>query len=192
MIAKFARNPAWQWQAEEWKKERAKRFPTPPPPKERREASIDAFRQFTRIVSYAVSSMGCSDPEGYDEVLPSDADDLTLARHARAALAASRFVLPDHPDYDGLIGLPTQEIDILEARDFAEAGVKTRQTLYRDAGSVSLMLQDGDIEVAPHRYLRGGAWEGIRGARTVLAAGVSDEELCAAILDALATSRDAR
>lgn len=135
----------------------------------------------------------CRDPEGYEQFLPPDLDGPALAHHARAALAAHRFVLPDQPQFDSLTRMPTQaDLDASEAERCAGAGVKTRAALYRDAGSVSLRLQGGQIEIAPRRYGRGDWWEGIRGAAPVLPEDVNDEAFGAVTLAALATSWAAR
>lgn len=192
MRERFAQNPSWQRHAAERKRER-KAQPMPPPLPEYRGASLDVFRQFARIGSLAVYSMGSPDPEGYEVVFDPGAPALVFAHHVRAALAASRFVPPSHPEFDRLIRMPKQtELDALEAEDLARAGVKTRRTLYRDAAHLALRLQDGEIELRPMRYGRAGWWEGIRGAATVLPEDATDEVLGAAILEALATSRAAR
>lgn len=192
MREKFAQNPNWQRLSEKWKREREAR-PMPPPLPEYHGASLDVFRQFARVTSLAVYSMGSPDPEGYEAVFDPEADGLVFARHVRAALAASRFVPPSHPEFDRLIRMPKQaELDALEAEDLARAGVKTRHALYRDAAHLALRLQDGEIELRPMRYGRAGWWEGIQGAATVLPEDATDEVLGAAILEALATSRAAR
>lgn len=192
MREKFAQNPEWQKLSEKWKREREAR-PMPPPLPERREASIDVFRQFARVRSQAVYSLSCPDPEGYRAFLEPDVDGLALAQHARAALAASRFIRPDHPEFDHLIRFPKQaELNALEAENLARAGVKTRGALYRDAAHLAIRLQDAQIDLRPMRYRRGATWEGIRGAATVLPEDVDNEALGAAILEALVTSRAAR
>jgi hypothetical protein len=192
MREKFAQNPRWQQLAARRKREREAR-PMPPPLPERREASIDVFRQFARVRSQAVYSLSCPDPEGYRAFLDPDVDGPSLARHTRTALAASRFIRPDHPEFDRLIRFPgPAELEALEAENLARAGVKTHGALYRDAAHLAIRSQDAQIDLRPMRYLRAATWEGIRGAATVLPEDVDDEALGAAILEALATSRAAR
>ena len=192
MREKFAQNPNWQRLSEKWKREREAR-PMPPLLPEYHGASLDVFRQFARATSLAVYSMGSPYPEGYRAFFDPGAESFVFARHVRAALAASRFVPPSHPEFDRLIRMPTDtELDALEAEDLARAGVKTRRALYRDAAHLSLRLQDGEIELDPMRYGRSGWWEGISGAATTLPEDVDNEVLGAAILEALATSRAAR
>lgn len=193
MREKFAQNPSWQRYAARRKKEAEERRRNATPPTERQEASIYAYRQFVQIMSRVVHMASYRDPEGYEQFLPPSLDGPTLAHHARIALAASRFVLPDHPQFDSLTRMPSQaDLDASEAERRARAGVKTRSALYRDAGSVGLQLRDGQIEIAPNRYDRAGWWESIADATTVLPEDVDDETLGTAILDALATSRAAR
>lgn len=192
MREKFAQDPKWQQLAARRKRERDAR-PMPPPLPEYRGASLDVFRQFARVTSLAVYSMGSPYPKGYEAVFDPGADGPVFARHVRAALAASRFVPPSHPEFDRLIRMPKQaELDALEAEDLARAGVKTRRALYRDAAHLSLRLQDGEIELGPMRYRRAGWWEGIRGAAPTVPEAVDDAALGAAILEALATSQAAR
>ena len=186
-------NPSWQRMAEKSRKEAEERRRNAKTLQEYRAASLDVFRQFARIGSLAVYTMGSPDPEGYEAFFDPNADGLVFARHVRAALAASRFVPPSHPEFDRLIRMPKQaELDALEAEDLARAGVKTRRALYRDAAHLSLRLQDGQIELGPMRYRRAGWWEGIRGATPTIPEDVDDEVLGAAILKALATSQAAR
>ncbi|WP_169738512.1 contact-dependent growth inhibition system immunity protein [Afifella pfennigii] len=165
----------------------------PPPPVPHKEATILAYRAFTRILSHAVYGSAHADPRGYDERHPSKMLNADLGREARAALAASRFITPEHPEWERLMRFRTdEEFRAAEAREMAHAGVKTRKALYQGAGSVSLSLQDGRIELAPWRYAGRGAWEGIPGIQsTILPESVSDAELGAAINAALEKSRNA-
>ncbi|KDB04252.1 hypothetical protein U879_07820 [Defluviimonas sp. 20V17] len=106
---------------------------------------------------------------------------------------ASRFIAPDHPEWDEVIRFPTkEEFKAWEEADKARAGVKTLKALFNGAGHVSLDLQEGEINLIPWRYRGRGHWEGIRDHEdTVLAEEVSDEALGKAILDALDISRSA-
>ncbi|MDN2565192.1 hypothetical protein N1F89_03070, partial [Aquibium sp. A9E412] len=72
----------------------------PPPPEERKRASITAFRAFYWIHSWAVYRASLLDPEGVDAEYPANLDDAALGAAAREALLASRFIAPDHPDWD--------------------------------------------------------------------------------------------
>ncbi|GHE03645.1 hypothetical protein GCM10008024_27830 [Allgaiera indica] len=133
------------------------------------------------------------DPRGYHEYLSPDLTALEIGGHARAALLASRFIAPDHPEWDEVIRFPTkEEFKAWEEADKARAGVKTLKALFNGAGHVSLDLQEGEINLIPWRYRGRGHWEGIRDHEdTVLAEEVSDEALGKAILDALDISRSA-
>ncbi|WP_034492213.1 contact-dependent growth inhibition system immunity protein [Afifella pfennigii] len=173
---------------------RERRFePKPPPPEEWQSADVTAYRFFTKVLSQAVYRSAHPDPKGYNRVHPAKMTDVDLGREARAALAASRFITPDHPEWDSLMRFGTDaELRAEEAREKTLAGVKTRKALYEGAGSVSLSLQDGRIELAPWRYAGRGGWEGIPGIQpTVLPESVSDAELGAAINAALEKSRNA-
>jgi len=119
--------------------------------------------------------------------------DLDMGREARAALRASRFITPDHPEWDRLIRFCSDdEIRADVARELAHARVRTQKALFEGSGSVSLTLQDGRISVDPWRYAGRGGWEGIPGIEpATLPESVSDEELGAAINAALAVSRSA-
>jgi len=171
----------------------ARSRPPPPPPTPTKHAGIEAYRTFTRIFSQAVSSLAVHDPEGYNKAFEPDMAAADLGREARAALAASRFIPPDHPEYHSLIRFPTEEeTGALEARDMAIAGVKTRAALYKGAGSVALEMKEGVIEVVGLRYRGHGHWEGIRGyTPQKVSETVTDDELGAAILAAIDRSRRA-
>ena len=172
--------------AAEWKK-RAK------PPKESKDAIINAHRAFTKIISFAVYRSGCPDPKGYNEYHGPNMNAEDIGREARAALMASRFITPDHPEWESVMRFPTkEELKALDEADKARAGVKTLKALYNGAGSVTLTLQDAKIRLKPWRYRGRSSWEGIRGHEdTVLPEDVSDEAFGKAILDALDISRSA-
>lgn len=163
------------------------------PPKESKDAIINAHRAFTKIVSFAVYRSGCPDPRGYNEYLEPNMNAEDIGREARAALMASRFITPDHPEWDSIMRFPTkEEIKALDEAEKARAGVKTLKALYNGAGSVTLTLQDAKIRLKPWRYRGRSSWEGIRGHEdTVLPEDVSDEAFGKAILDALDISRSA-
>lgn len=182
---------------EEWiAKRRAKaaeRKKRSKPPKESKNAQVKAYRKFTQINSQAVHGVAYGDPKGYEDYFPPEMSAHDIGREARKALLASRFITPDHPEWDAVMRFPTkEEIKASEEADKARAGVKTLKALFNGAGHVSLRLQDGQIEIRPSRYRGRGHWEGIRGHEdTVLAGNVSDEEFGGAILDALEVSRNA-
>lgn len=180
-------------QREKRRAEAAERKKRSKPPKESKDAIVNAHRAFTNIISFAVYRRGCPDPKGYNEYLAPNMNAEDMGREARAALMASRFITPDHPEWDSIMRWPTpEEIKALNEADKARAGVKTLQALYNGAGSVTLTLQDAKIRLKPWRYCGRSSWEGIRGHEdTVLAEDVSDEALGKAILDALDISRSA-
>jgi len=161
------------------------------PPKERKDASVTAYRKFTKIASHAVYGAGYPDPKGYNQYFAPEMGALDLGREARTALQASRFITPDHPEWDNVIRIPTkEEFKASEEANKARAGVKTLKALFNGAGHVSLRQQDGQIEIKPWRYRGRGHWEGIRGhEEIVLQEDVSEETLGKAILDALEISR---
>jgi len=171
----------------------ARSRPKPPPLPPTKHAGIEAYRTFTRIYSLAVYSLAVVDPKGYDAVFVPDMAAADLGREARAALAASGFIPPDHPEYHSLIRFPTEEeTGALEARDMAVAGVKTRAALYKGAGYVALRMKEGVIEVVALRYRGHGHWEGIRGyTPQQLPETVTDDAFGAAILAAIDRSRRA-
>lgn len=167
--------------------------PKPPPPPERKQAIVYAFRKFTHVISQAVYGMCYGDPEGYDAFLPADlaVEDLGIA--ARAALEASRFITPDHPEWSRIMRFPTKEETAAEdSRLKAQAGVKTLSALYNGAGMASLRMIDGRIEITPLRYRGSGHWEGIKGQQPVIVdAGSSEGVLGTAIKEAISVSRSA-
>lgn len=172
--------------AAEWKK-RSK------PPKEYKSAGVTSYRKFVEISSQATYGFGYPDPKGYKRHFAPDMTALDLGREARAALMASRFITPEHPEWDDVIRIPIkEEFKAWEEANKARAGVKTLKALFNGAGHVSLRQQDGQIEIKPWRYRGRGHWEGIRGHEdTVLPEDVSDEAFGKAILDALDVSRAA-
>jgi len=165
----------------------------PPPPPERKEALVQEFRAFTEIVSQAVYRNAFPDPKGYDRIHAPAMADAELARETREALDASRFIPPEHPEWQSLIRTLTKEEEReWHARHKALAGVRSIKALYEGAGSVSVELEDGHIRLTPWRYRARGHWEGIPGIEaTILPESVSDEELGAAINAALEVSRNA-
>tara|TARA_R110002051_G_C8573891_1_gene476236 strand:+ start:121 stop:690 length:570 start_codon:yes stop_codon:yes gene_type:complete len=182
---------------EEWiakrRAEEAEQKKRAKPPKVSKDAIINAHRAFTKIVSFAVYRSGCPDPKGYNEYLEPNMNAEDIGREARAALMASRFITPDHPEWESIMRFPTkEEIKALDEAEKARAGVKTLKALYNGAGSVTLTLQDAKIRLKPWRYRGRSSWEGIRGHEdTVLPEDVSDEAFGKAILDALDVSRSA-
>jgi len=167
--------------------------PKPVPPKEWKSGGVTAYRFFTRIYSRAVYGSAHLDPKGYDRFHPPVMTNVDLGREARAALLASRFITPDHPEWDTAIRFPTdEEIRVREGKLKRRAGVSSRKALYAGAGFVSLSLQDRLIRIRPSRYAGRGGWEGIPGIEpTTLPESVSNEELGAAINVALELSRNA-
>ena len=163
------------------------------PPRASKQAIINAHRAFTNIVSFAVYRRGCPDPKGYNTYFAPDMSAKDIGRETRAALAASRIIGPDHPEWDDVMRFPTsEEIKALEDADKARAGVKTLKALYNGAGSVTLNLQDAQIKIKPWRYRGRSSWEGIRGHDdTILPEDVTDDVFGKAILDALDISRSA-
>lgn len=118
-------------------------------------------------------------------------DDQKLGAAVRTALNASRFIPPDHPDWDRVDAFWNRE----EARRLMErlkrrAGVKTEAALYEGVGDVSLILADGIITAWPLRYEGRGGIGAIRGIEpTELPEAVSDEELGATIRHLVDVSR---
>ena len=163
----------------------------PPPPKERKAATVVAFRAFYWIHSWAVYRASLLDPDGIDADYPPDLGDSELGVAAREALLASRFIGPDHPDWDRVGAYYTREKDReLSKRFLTRAGVKTEATLYKGAANVALTLRDGTISLEPWKYEGRGGFGGIKGVEpTVLPEAISDEELGAAIRAAVEVSR---
>jgi hypothetical protein len=163
----------------------------PPPPPVRKEAEVTAYRKFYRIHSWAVYGAGSLDPDGYDQIHPADLDDTALGAAAREAPLASRFIAPDHPDWDRVGAYWNLEKgDKLEEQLRAAAGVKTNTALYKGAGNVHLDLRGGTIAIDPMKYAGRGGFDGIRGLEpTKLPADISDEALGAAIRAAIEISR---
>lgn len=173
--------------------EAAERKKRSKPPRESKDAQVTAYRKFTQINSQAVYGAAYGDPKGYADYFPPEMSAQDIGREARKALLASRFITPDHPEWDAVMRFPTkEEIKASEEADKARAGVKTLKALFNGAGNVSLRLQGGQIEIKPWRYRGRGHWEGIRGHEdAALPEDVSDEAFGKAILDALDISRSA-
>jgi len=163
------------------------------PPPMRKTAMIEAFRAFTKIYRQAVYGTSYPDPKDSERILPSHMDDLTLGREARAALDASRFIGPDHPEWNDMLdGFNDEAVKAADARDMARAGVRSLKALFSGASCADLELRDGLIEIRAWRYAGRGGWEGTPGLKpTTLPESVSDEELGAAINAALEVSRNA-
>ena len=175
------------------RKEREERAKKIKPPKEFKLAGVSAYRRFVEIHSSAVYGAGYPDPKGYHQYFAPEMSAFDLGREARAALMASRFITPEHPEWDSVIRIPrSEEFKAWEEEDKARAGVKTLKALFNGAGNVGLRLQDGQIRLSPSRHRGRGHWEGIRGQEdTVLPEGVSDAELGAVIVELLEVSRAA-
>jgi CDI immunity protein len=162
------------------------------PPPERKEAGVTAYRKFTEISSNAVYRSAHPDPKGYKQYFAPEMTALDLGREARAALMASRFITPDHPEWDAVMRIPTDvQFKAWQEEDKARAGVKTLKALFNGAGFVSFRLQEGQIKIVPWHHRSQGHWEGVRGVEaTVLPEDVTDEAFGAAILAALEVSRN--
>ena len=165
-------------------------LPRTPPPEPSKSAEVEAYRQFTRIVSQATYGAAYPDPKGVEYILPNDISDQDLGEKAHAALAASRFLTPDHPEFKEVMRFPTKEEEkAYEDQLLKAAGVKTLRTLYKGAQSVFLDLQDGVISIDSWKYRYAGHWEGIRGlAPITVPESVGDIEFGQAIRAGLAKS----
>ncbi len=162
-----------------------------PPPEVRKEACVTAFKKFYRIHSWAVYSASKLDPDGIDADHPANLDDAALGAAAREALLASRFIGPDHPDWDRVDAfwknLPDRE---LLDRFMARAGVKTHGALYSGVGEVGLTLKNGVISLRPMKYEGRGGFSSLQGVEpTELPEAGSDEELGAEIRKLIEISR---
>lgn len=158
----------------------------------RQEATVEAFRAFTRISSQAVYGMTAFDPKGYRRIFATPPGKAELGASVRAALAASRFLDPTHPEFDAVMRFSSDsEFAEMERADLERAGLKTRAALYRGAGHVSAMLQDGEIGLVPWRHRGAGHWEEFGAERFSASAALSDEELGAAVLTEIERSRTA-
>lgn len=82
--------------------------PAPPPPPKRKRATVEAYRHFTHIFSHAVYRATVGDPKGYTAFLDAEPAREVLGRAVHEALAASRFITPDHPEWDTVMRLPTE------------------------------------------------------------------------------------
>jgi len=154
---------------------------------------MEAFRQFTLLFSHAVYRGGYGDPKGYAAFLDAEPAREDLGRAVHDALAARRFIPPDHPEWSTVIRMPTEdEIKAREEDLKRRAGVKTLKALNTGVGSVAVTLRDGQIELRPLRHRGRGTWEGIRGHKpTRLPESVSDAELGDAVAVALDVSKSA-
>lgn len=185
--------PTIEMTREEWLAWRAKQHPgpNPPPPAPRKSAYLYAYRQVIHLGSQAVYRAAVGDPKGVEVFLPPDTSDQDLGAKVHAALAASRFIEPDHPEWTTVMRFPTSE----EAREhdkrvLAAAGVKTLKALRTGARHVGLTLRDGVISVEPWEQRSGGFWEPLDRSLTVtVPEEVPDEALGAAAREALARSR---
>ncbi|MEX5729803.1 hypothetical protein Ga0609869_003156 [Rhodovulum iodosum] len=165
--------------------------PPSPPPARRSVATVEALRHFTHIFSQAVYRAAVGDPRGYAAFLDPEPPREDLGRAVHDALAASRFITPDHPEWDTVMRPPTEdEIRAQEDDLKRRAGIKTRKALYNGAGLVSVTMRDGAIELRPLLHLGRGAWEGIKGHEPVrLPESVSNAELGEAVAAAIDISR---
>ena len=165
-------------------------LPRTPPAKPSKAAVIYAFRQFVYVSSQATYGAAYPDPKGVEYFLAADISDQGLGEKAHAALAASRFLTPDHPEFKDVMRFPTKEEDKADDEKLLQAaGVKTLQTLYKGAQNVSLKLRDGVISIKSWKYRYAGHWEGIRGLEPVIVPeSVDDAEFGQAIRAGLAKS----
>ncbi len=125
-----------------------RKLPRTPPAEPSKSAEVEVYRQFTRIISQATYGAAYPDPKGVEYILPNDISDLDLGAKAHAALAASRFLTPDHPEFKEVMRFPTKEEEkAYYARLLEAAGVKTRKTLYTGAKLVNMTLQEGVITI---------------------------------------------
>jgi hypothetical protein len=149
-----------------------------------------AFRPFINVASRAIYGGSYFDPKGVEFFLPPDISDGEHGEKARVALAASRFLTPDHPEFDDVMRFPTKdEQQAFHQSHLDAAGVKTLKTLYKGAQSVSLTLEDGVISIKSWKYRYAGHWEGIRGLEPItVPESVDDAAFGQAIRAALAKS----
>ena len=136
----------------------AKLYPDglPPPPKPHPHATLASVRGILIANSLANYASIHPDPKGLKEEIPEPLRDLSLGLLARRALAASRYITPDHREFDDVIKFD-REGKKLQAYDrelLEKFGLKTRKALYRNAAFVKLALRDGTIKV--HTGLWGG------------------------------------
>ncbi len=165
-------------------------LPRTPPAKPSKSADVMAFRQFINVASRATYGASYFDPKGVDFFLPPDISDDELGEKAHAALAASRFLRPDHPEFDEVMRFLSKD----EQRAYDDtlldaAGVKTLKTLYKGSQSVTLTLEDCVITIKSWKYRYAGHWEGIRGLEPItVPESVGDAAFGQAIRAALAKS----
>ena len=165
-------------------------LPRTPPAKSSKSTDVEVYRQFTRVISHATYRSSHHDPKGVEFFLPTEFSDRELGEKARAALTASRFLTPDHPEFDDVMRfLSKDEEQAYDKRLLDAAGVKTLKTLYKGARSVSLRLRDGVISIKSWKYRYAGHWEGIRGLEPItVPETVDDAKLGQAIRAGLAKS----
>lgn len=179
---------------EEWtahRRAQAAGRPRPPPPQPRKEVTVDAFRQMTYVTSHAVYNSAKPDPKGIEFFLPPDLSDMELGAKVRTALAASRFIAPDHPEWEAVMRAPYTDEDVRawNRRLLEAAGVKTQKALRAGARSVALTLQDGIIAIAPWQQRSGGGWTPLDPALTItVPESDPDEVLGHAVREALSRS----
>jgi hypothetical protein len=169
----------------------------PPPPRlpPRKSAALIGTRHFLHVMSHVCYSIATWDPDhGFEEYLSPDAPPQPVGAACRQALTASRFIPPDHPDFDRLIRFETKEEsakwdELLKAR----AGVKTMKALYAGSGYIALSIEDGqNIEIKAARHRSRGNFDFSKDLPQVMVPeGASDIELGTAVLKALAESRAA-
>lgn len=146
----------------------------------------------THVISHAVCRVAVPDPKGVELFLPPNLPDAELGARAREALAASRFIAPDHPEWDAVMRVPfTDETVRAEDRRLMEAaGVRTLKALRTGARLVTLTLQDGVIAIKPWEQARGGGWTGLDPSLAVtVPEATPDEALGRAVCEALSRSR---
>ncbi len=156
-----------------------------------RMAYLYAYRQVIHVGSQAVYSAAVSDPKGVEFFVVPDTPDEDLGAKVRAALAASRFIAPGHPEWKSVMRFPTDE----ESREFnrrvlAAAGVRTLKALRTGGRRVSLTLQDGVISIKPSEQRKQGNWGPLDPSLTVtVAEATPDKDLGQAVREGLARSR---
>ncbi len=149
------------------------------------------FRWFYVIESWIASAGSVLDPEGIRLRLDLDASPEELGAAVKRALEVSRFMQGDSPLYGRLFDAALQMTPDEVAAPFLEmAPVKTRHSLYRDAKSCGLRLQDGRIEIMPTKRAGPGGWVGLHGVEPLCISEASDAaEIGRALLRAFDLAR---